>query len=68
MRDVAMASTTKFEGGFDVVLMLFGMVVYLLIYDDVMWCFKFVCENLRLGGLFIVEFEYFWDLFSGEIA
>jgi SAM-dependent methyltransferase len=68
MRDVAMAPMTKPEGGFDVALMLLGTAAHLLTHDDAMRCFKSVRENLRPGGLFIVELEHPWDLFSGEIA
>jgi SAM-dependent methyltransferase len=68
MRDVTLAPMTKPAEGFDVALMLLGTAAHLLAHDDALRCFNAVRENLKPGGLFIVEVEHPWDLFSGEIA
>ena len=68
MRKIALEPMTKPANGFDVATMLLGTAAHLLTYDDAVSCLKSVRDNLRVGGLFVVELEHPWDLFSGDIA
>lgn len=68
MRKIALEPMMKPANGFDVATMLLGTAAHLLTYDDAVSCLKSVKDNLRVGGLFIVELEHPWDLFSGDIA
>lgn len=68
MRNIELPHMMAPENGFDCVIMLLGTAAHLLTYDDAMSCLKSVRKHLKPGGLFVVELEHPWDLFSGELS
>ena len=68
MRHIELPHMMAPEGGFDCVVMLLGTVEHLLTYDDAISCMTSVRKQLKPGGLFVVELEHPWDLFSGDLS
>jgi len=68
MRHIELPHMMAPEGGFDCVVMLLGTVAHLLTYDDAISCMTSVRKHLKPGGLFVVELEHPWDLFSGDLS
>jgi len=68
MRHIELPHMMAPEGGFDCAVMLLGTVAHLLTYDDAMSCMTSVRKHLKPGGLFVVELEHPWDLFSGDLS
>lgn len=67
MREIELQPMTVPAEGFDVVTMLLGTAAHLLTHDDAMRCLRAVRRNLKPGGIFVVELEHPWDLFSGDL-
>ncbi|OUS42372.1 S-adenosyl-L-methionine-dependent methyltransferase [Ostreococcus tauri] len=67
MREINLDPMTVPVNGFDVVTMLLGTAAHLLTHDDAIRCLRAVRRNLKPGGIFVVELEHPWDLFSGDI-
>lgn len=68
MREIDLEPMTKPEGGFDCATMLLGTAAHLLTQEDAVRCLSAVRRNLKKGGIFVVELEHPWDLFSGDLS
>ena len=68
MREIDLEPMTKPEGGFDCATMLLGTAAHLLTQEDAVRCLSAVRRSLKKGGIFVVELEHPWDLFSGDLS
>lgn len=68
MREINLEPMMKPEGGFDCATMLLGTAAHLLTHEDAARCLRAVRRNLKKGGIFVVELEHPWDLFSGDLS
>jgi len=68
MREINLEPMMKPEGGFDCATMLLGTAAHLLTHEDAARCLGAVRRNLKKGGIFVVELEHPWDLFSGDLS